>query len=137
MIVEGVLAETGYHAYRAMLERNNLMPGQCRGITLLKQDESRHIAYGIYLISRLIATDDALWDVAENTMNTLIGPALSVVSEILGLYDPIPFGLTLDEFANYAMMQYQKRYARLLASRGRPLDEVIGITQAAIDADDA
>lgn len=137
MIVEGVLAETGYHAYKTMLERNGLMPGQCRGITLLKQDESRHIAYGIYLISRLVAADDSLWDVAEETMNTLIGPALSVITETLDLYDPIPFGLTIDEFANYAMMQYQKRYARLLAARGRSLDEVIGITHAAIEADDA
>ena len=44
MVVEGVLAETGYHAYLSALERNHLMPGQCGGVRLLKQDESRHIA---------------------------------------------------------------------------------------------
>lgn len=32
MIVEGVLAETGYHAYLSALEANQLMPGQCQGI---------------------------------------------------------------------------------------------------------
>ncbi|MGQ9490306.1 MAG: hypothetical protein ACUVR4_06975 [Anaerolineae bacterium] len=52
MVVEGILAETGYHAYLTALERNGLMPGQCKGIRLLKQDESRHIAYGLYFISR-------------------------------------------------------------------------------------
>lgn len=137
MIVEGVLAETGYHAYKTMLERNRLMPGTCEGITRLKQDESRHIAYGIYLISRLIATDDALWDTAESTMNALLMPALGVVTEVFDLYDPVPFGLQVDEFAAYAQMQFQKRYARLQAARGKSLEEVIGITDSAIDADDA
>jgi ribonucleoside-diphosphate reductase beta chain len=55
MVVEGVLAETGYHAFFTMLERNDLLPGLRKGIALLKQDESRHIAYGVYLLSRLVA----------------------------------------------------------------------------------
>ena len=38
MVVEGVLAETGYHAFFSMLERNDLMPGLRKGILLLKQD---------------------------------------------------------------------------------------------------
>lgn len=29
MVVEGILAETGYHAYLTALERNDLLPGQC------------------------------------------------------------------------------------------------------------
>lgn len=137
MIVEGVLAETGYHAYKTMLDRNGLMPGQTRGITLLKQDESRHIAYGIYLISRLIAADDSLWDVADATMTTLLAPTLGIITDLFSAYDPVPFGLHQDEFLMYASMQYQKRYGRLLAARGATLDEVGRITRAAIDSDDA
>lgn len=38
MIIEGVLAETGYHSYYNMLERNNVMPGLRQGIGLLKRD---------------------------------------------------------------------------------------------------
>ena len=34
MIVEGVLAETGYHALYSMLEENDLMPGQHRGLLI-------------------------------------------------------------------------------------------------------
>jgi len=37
MIVEGVLAETGYHAFYTMLERNDLMPGLRKGISLLNE----------------------------------------------------------------------------------------------------
>ena len=67
MVVEGVLAETGYHAFFTMLERNDLMPGLRKGISLLKQDESRHIAYGVYLLSRLVAEHPDLWEMLEIT----------------------------------------------------------------------
>jgi ribonucleoside-diphosphate reductase beta chain len=137
MIIEGVLAETGYHTYYTTLRDNHLMPGTMRGIDLLKQDESRHIAYGIFLISRLIAADDALWDLAQATMNSLLMPALGVITEAFACYDPMPFGLQVDDFANYAMMQYQKRLARLEKARGASLDEIYRVTQAAIDANDA
>ena len=89
-----MLAETGYHGYFTVLQRNGLMPGQVKGIQLLKQDESRHIAYGIYLISRLIAADDRLWQVAEDTMNELLPLALDVIGDVFTPYDPVPFGLS-------------------------------------------
>jgi ribonucleoside-diphosphate reductase beta chain len=135
MIVEGVLAETGYHAYLTVLERNGLMPGQCRGIRLLKQDESRHIAYGVYLISRLIAAEDALWDVAETTMNELLGPALGVVGDIFGSYPVMPFGLEEGIFADYAIDQFQKRLARIEHARGATLEDVYRATERAIEQD--
>ncbi len=137
MIVEGVLAETGYHAYFTMLRKNDLMPGTVRGIQLLKQDESRHIAYGIFLISRLVAEHADLWSVAETTMNALLEPATGVITEIFALYDPVPFGLDVDEFISYAMMQFQKRMDRIEKSRGASLDAIYQLTHEAIDSDDA
>src|SRR6478672_8793753 len=65
MIVEGVLAETGYHSYHESLAANGLMPGLCEALVQIKRDESRHIAYGVYLLSRLVAEDAAVWDVIE------------------------------------------------------------------------
>lgn len=137
MIVEGVLAETGYHAYYTMLRNNQLMPGTTRGIDLLKQDESRHIAYGMYLIARLIAEDRSLWDVAQSTMNLLLMQAIAIINEIFAAYDPVPFGLKVEDFVNYAMMQYQKRYARLEKSVGVSLDEIERLAHATIEANDA
>jgi len=117
MIVEGVLAETGYHAFGTALERNGLMPGQCRGIRLLQQDESRHIAYGIHLISRHVAADPTLWDVAEETMNTLLPHALGVIGDTFGCYEAMPFGLVEDQFIDYALGQFNKRLARIERAR--------------------
>jgi ribonucleoside-diphosphate reductase beta chain len=136
LLVEGMLAETGYHTYFTTLERNNLMPGVRKGIQLLKQDESRHIAYGIFLISRLVAEDDSLWQIVEDTMNELLIPGLGVIGDAFSNYDPIPFGLVETDFVDYAMSQFQKRIERVEKARGATLDDIYRVTQRVIDAND-
>ncbi len=117
MIVEGTLAETGYHGYYAMLERNQLLPGLREGIGHVKRDESRHIAYGIYLLSRLVAAEPAHWRIVEQRMESLLEPALGVIHEVFDSYEAMPFGLVIDEFTGYALGQFQKRLARLEQAR--------------------
>lgn len=136
MVVEGMLAETGYHAYFTVLERNDLMPGTRRGITLLKQDESRHIAYGIYLLSRLVAEDAALWDVLEAEMNGLLPGALGVIGDVFAQYDPVPFGLVEEDFIDYGLSQFQKRVSRLERAREMTLEEIVHMTNVIIERDD-
>jgi ribonucleoside-diphosphate reductase beta chain len=118
MIVEGTLAETGYHAYHAMLERNALLPGLREGIGLLKRDESRHVAYGLFLLSRLLAADPGLWRVIEARMEVLIEPALGVIHELFDTYERMPFGLVIDDFVDYAMSQFENRLRKLDEVRG-------------------
>ena len=136
MVTEGVLAETGYHGYFTVLQRNGLMPGQVRGIQLLKQDESRHIAYGIYLLSRLIAVDPGLWQVAEDTMNELLPLAMDIIGDAFTPYDPVPFGLAPADFTDFAIRQFQKRLERLERARGASLEEIDRVTMAVIERDD-
>lgn len=133
MVVEGILAETGYHAYLTALERNGLMPGQCKGIRLLKQDESRHIAYGVYFISRHLAADPDLWPVFDETMNSLLPYALGVVSDMFAAYDVAPFGLVEDDFITYALGQFGRRYERIEKARGASIEDVNGIAHVALD----
>ncbi|NGP76176.1 R2-like ligand-binding oxidase [Balneolaceae bacterium YR4-1] len=113
MIVEGTLAETGYHAYHKALEQHGLMPGLRKGIGYLKKDESRHIAYGIYLLSRLVAQNPELWSALQQRMEELLDVALSVIDEIFKPYDPMPFGLNKEEFIGYALNQFKKRIDKL------------------------
>jgi len=124
MIVEGVLAETGYQAFFTMLERNDLLPGLRKGISLLKQDESRHIAYGVYLLSRLIAEHPEEWDNFELQMNALLPLAIGVIGDAFARYEVVPFGLVEDDFINYAMSQFSKRFERLEKAKGASLDEI-------------
>ncbi|GIV90211.1 MAG: ribonucleotide-diphosphate reductase [Chloroflexus sp.] len=127
MIVEGVLAETGYHGYFTILDTHNLMPGVREGIRLLKQDESRHIAYGIYLLSRLIAADRQIWDHIVERMNELVIHALGVIDEIFTSYDTMPFGLQIETFSTFALNQFQRRLNRLELACQQSLAEIEGL----------
>jgi ribonucleoside-diphosphate reductase beta chain len=124
MIVEGVLAETGYYSYFESLEQNDLLPGLRSGVAKLKQDESRHIAYGIYLLARLLAEHDE-WDTIETRMGELLPLAMGVIDESLAGYGELPFGLAPEQFVEYATSQFGKRLARLELARTQTLAEVV------------
>ncbi len=135
MIVEGVLAETGYHAYFNMLDRNNIMPGLKQGVGLIKRDESRHLAYGVFLISRLVAQDKSLWPFVEQQMNTLLVPALGVVTELYEGYEDtteLPFGLSMEEYVNYATGQFSKRFTRIERAREQTLEQLYQIADSEV-----
>lgn len=129
VIVEGVLAETGYHAYRRAAEvvgeRGLGLPGTLEGVGYVQRDESRHIAYGLYLLSRHLAQDPSLWGVLERRMDQLLPLALGVVQEIFAAYpEGFPLELEVGEFVGYAVDQFQKRYRRLQLARGQGLQEI-------------
>lgn len=127
MGTEGVLAETGYHAYQTVLTGRGMMPGMREMVGLIQRDESRHVGYGVYLLSRLVAEHgDALWGEIEAAMAEMLGGALDVVTEMLEPYgDAVPFGISLETFLDYAQGQFQKRYARIEKARGQTLDAVL------------
>lgn len=130
MIVEGVLAETGYHAWYTLLERHRLLPGTVAGIALLQRDEARHIRYGVFLLSRLIAEHGAsLWQAIQAKMAELMPVALGVFVEgfmrLEATHGAIPFGFELAEFTEFAAAQFQKRYARLEKAVGQPLHDLL------------
>ncbi|HEX4206618.1 MAG TPA: R2-like ligand-binding oxidase [Ktedonobacteraceae bacterium] len=126
MIVEGVLAETGYQGYFDSLNANNTMPGLRQGINNLKRDESRHIAYGVFLISRLVAQHPELWSVVEDRMNELLPYALGVVQEsnIYHEGEEQPFSLDYGSYTGFAMTQFNKRIARIEKARHQTLEQL-------------
>ncbi|MEM6455371.1 MAG: R2-like ligand-binding oxidase [Acidobacteriota bacterium] len=141
MIVEGVLAETGYHGYHQMLTENDLMPGMCEAVGNLKRDESRHMAYGVYLLSRLVAEHgDPVWEAIEDQMTRLLPHALGVIEEIFEPYEAMPFDLDREAFLTFGMTQFQRRLARIEKSREQTLDQVnkqSAQDPAAVDASSA
>ncbi|GHO87468.1 R2-like ligand-binding oxidase [Dictyobacter formicarum] len=114
MIVEGVLAETGYFSFSRMLDEGNIMPGFRQGIALIKRDESRHIAYGVFLISRLVAEDPALWPLVEVRMNELYAAIVRHQEQ-----DGTP-----DVIRDYARQQFEKRLKRISRARNQSLEQV-------------
>src|SRR5205807_9168163 len=111
MVIEGVLAETGYQNYHQSLAVNGLMPGLCAGLVNIKRDESRHIAYGVYLLSRLVAADRSVWDAIEERMNEL-RPLTDAIFRFGDEAYPDgvnPFGVPVQEFSEFATSQFRKR----------------------------
>jgi len=114
MLVEGTLAETGYEAYYQMLEENDLLPGLRKGIGLLKKDESRHIAFGLYFLKRILKENPQLQNILEIEMPNAIDDVIQLIHELFEPYDPMPFGLEQEWFIEYAGKQFQARMEKLL-----------------------
>jgi ribonucleoside-diphosphate reductase beta chain len=123
MIVEGVLAETGYHAFYGALKKEGKMPGIVEGIGYLQRDESRHIAYGTYLLQRLVAEDRKIWDVISKRMEFLLPSAIGVVNELWDRIDGNPFGMDKETYIEFAMKQFSVRMDRL-ENTNRNLDDI-------------
>lgn len=125
MVIEGVLAETGYQNYHRSLAANGLMPGLCAGLVQIKRDESRHIAYGVYLLSRLVAEDPSVWDAIEERMNEL-RPLTDAIFAFADAYPGglNPFGVPVQEFSDFAASQFRKRYERISKARDATLAEI-------------
>lgn len=129
LIVEGVLAETGYHAYYEVLRRNGIMPGMQTVVDHLKRDESRHLAYGVFLLSRLVAEHgQSVWDVIQRRMVELMEPAMGMINETFASYEVVPFGLKVDDFLNFATTQFQHRLTRIEKARQQSLADLCAMS---------
>ena len=139
MIIEGVLAETGYHGFRESLEANGTMPGLLEGIRLVSRDESRHIRYGVFLLDRLINESPVGWDVMNQHMNELLAPTMGVISEFWEGYDEenAPFGQRMETYLDFASTQFDRRMKVLERDRGKSQAEIERAAIADLVADDA
>ena len=114
MIIEGVLAETGYHSYSQQLEEGRLFPGLAAALKLISRDETRHIRFGVYMLQLLIQEDGAMWDVVQARMAELMPIVLGIVGGPDGEGGPGP-----DEMSQFAMTRYQRRMRVLERARGQ------------------
>jgi ribonucleoside-diphosphate reductase beta chain len=65
-------------------------------------------------------------------MNELLMPALGMVNEVFESYEEleeIPFELTLEEYLNYATMQFSKRFQRIQRAQEQSVEQVYHIEE--------
>ena len=117
LVGEGVLGEAGYHVFNSALEGGGRMPGLREGLRLAQADEDRHMAYGLFLLSGLVAEEPGVWSVIDRRMDDLLPDTLGIVSEFFEPYDVVPFGLSLEATIEYAMARFAGRWASLEAAR--------------------
>jgi ribonucleoside-diphosphate reductase beta chain len=123
-VVEGMLALTGYYAWHKICVGRRILPGMQELVQRIGDDERRHMAWGTFTCRRHVAADDANWTVFETRMNELIPLALQATEQGFALYDPMPFGMCLDEFMQYSADKGMRRFGTISSARGRPVGEI-------------
>jgi ribonucleoside-diphosphate reductase beta chain len=123
-VVEGMLALTGYYAWHKICVGRGILPGMQELVRRIGDDERRHMAWGTFTCRRHVAADDANWTVFETRMNELIPLALQATEQGFALYDPMPFGMCLDEFMQYSADKGMRRFGTICSARGRPVGEI-------------
>jgi ribonucleoside-diphosphate reductase beta chain len=135
LVGEGVLGEAGYHVFMTALADRALMPGLRDGLERAQRDEDRHMAYGLFRLAHLARTDPSVWSVISRRMDELLPLTLGIVSEFFEPYDPMPFGLSLDDTVQFTVAWYASRWALLeeVRERERPVPGPRGAAETAHD----
>lgn len=76
LIIEGVLAQTGYWAFQETLGKENKetpnLPALMEGFTKIRGDESRHVGFGLHKIKSHMREDEVSMDVVNSTAKDLL-----------------------------------------------------------------
>lgn len=136
MIVEGTLAKTGFHAFREIYRKADLFPGILQGIDYINQDEARHIQFGIYTISRLVAGNETNYKIFRDYMEELSQYAFGYVDYLTSLQEQskqtVNYESTLnidtDLMRNYVRKQVDIRISKI--DRVRRFDSIEELEKA-------
>jgi ribonucleoside-diphosphate reductase beta chain len=119
--IEGIGAESAYPIYFEVFAKTGLFPAMREGISLIRRDEARHIAFGIYLLNRLINESVEAAAAFEREL-ALLEPYIEAgASQTFAPFAgrPAPFGLEEAKFRglyreNFELMKravYERRLA--------------------------
>jgi putative sterol carrier protein len=72
LVIEGGLAHPGQQLIRGYVEDLGVLPGFAEGIAHVSRDESRHMAFGVQVLSELLAAEPAARDAVIHTLNRVL-----------------------------------------------------------------
>jgi hypothetical protein len=123
VVIEATLAQPGQHFITSYLHDRDLLPGFREGMDRIAQDEQRHIAFGVKLLSDVAAGDpecrravaDILREVLPWTASVLVPPDWNLD------YTRV-FGFELEDIAQEGADSLETK----LRSAGLPIEELPG-----------
>jgi ribonucleoside-diphosphate reductase beta chain len=126
IVVEGVLAEAGYFLFSRSLRHSGVLPGLYQAIRMLRRDESRHIAFGVYLIRRLIVENgDRAYRAFLDRMGELKPMVEASTREFVGFFEGSDaFGVELPELMRYSQRRSAGRLQRIVDARTESLTDL-------------
>ena len=129
MYAEGVSAESSYWYIEQALGSANKMPGLLKGISHLKRDESRHIAFGLYMLQRQISENPHLLDRALEKLQSYEPITAMISAEFIR---KISFGVTPEAVTQFADKQLRARLSILEKARSQTLEEIFNTRKTEI-----
>jgi ribonucleoside-diphosphate reductase beta chain len=77
LVIEGILAQTGYYGLQQAYSKDNhpdlpYLPGLYEGFTLIRQDEGRHVGFGMAKLKELVSDGDVDPSLLDETVNELL-----------------------------------------------------------------
>ncbi len=126
MVVEGVMAQAGLYLLRRMLGQRGLLPSLEQAIRLVHRDEARHIAYGVFLLCRLVIEHgNRAYGAFLQRMSALKPPIEQFTRELMGaLGRDNAFGIKTEELEEFSQRQFAIRVGRIIRARTQSLREL-------------
>jgi hypothetical protein len=123
VVIEATLAQPGQHFITSYLHDRDLLPGFREGMDRIAQDEQRHIAFGVKLLSDVAAGDpDCRRAVADLLREVLPWTASVLVPPGWDLNYTRVFGFELEDIAREGADSLETK----LRSAGLPIEELPG-----------
>lgn len=108
LYIEGVGAESSYPLYFDICEGRGIFAALREGITLIRRDEARHIAFGTWVLQRILGENPHLEGVFERELDAFepyVGEGLA--QTFAGFGAQVPFGLDPGKYRSL----YRENYA--------------------------
>jgi hypothetical protein len=123
VVIEATLAQPGQHFITSYLHDRDILPGFREGMDRIAQDEQRHIAFGVKLLSDLAAHDpECRHAVADMLREVLPWTASVLVPPDWNLDYTRVFGFELEDIAREGADSLETK----LRSAGLPIEELPG-----------
>jgi ribonucleoside-diphosphate reductase beta chain len=126
LVVEGVLAQAGLYLLRRLLASTAMLPNLQRAVRLVHRDESRHIAYGMYLLRRLIIQHgNRAYGEFLKQMSVLKPMTEAFTAELMSaLGTPNEFHIVAAELVHFSQRQFSSRVDTIIKSRSQTMLEL-------------
>jgi len=118
LVIEGILAQTGYYGLTKVwgpnIDQTPELPGLVEGITLIRQDEGRHVGFGMAKLRDLVQTGAVTPELLDDTVNDLVGLVQGTLTPdedaAMEAEEPV---LDEDELTNYAIEKHTERMGQI------------------------
>jgi len=124
MVVEGIMADTGYHLFQRLLTKHIVLQGMQKAVVHLQRDESRHIAFGMYFLARLIVEHgDRAYKAFLDRMIELKPVVENSTIELMRCFEQEPaLGIRADEWMRFSAQRFNTRVQGIIRARTQTLD---------------